>query len=125
MAVAEPLTQAVLRALVVGQARRLGFARHVPKDGTGDASLRVLDDARHAIEADKPIKTLGVNPLEELAVVRVERDLSFHTRTLHLREMRDGVYSDGPGSPLWIGALPRPREFSHQERLLSIAKARL
>jgi hypothetical protein len=39
--------------------------------------------------------------------------------------MRDGVFSDGPGSPLWIGALPRPRGFSHEVRLLSIAKSRV
>jgi len=125
VAIVKPLTQAVLRAEVIGKERRHRLSRHVPESGARHPAFGVLYDAEDAVETDQAIQTLLVNPLKELAVVRVERDLSFHARTRHLREMRDGVFSDGPGSPQWIGALPRLRGFSHDERLLSIAKSRV
>jgi len=41
----------------------------------------VLDDAGHAVEAYKAVEPLRVDPLNQLAVVRVQRDLSLHEDT--------------------------------------------
>jgi hypothetical protein len=71
----EPLSQAVLRASVIGQDRRHRLARHVPQRGARHPTLGMLHHAEDWSIATMRSSRL-VDPLNELAVVRVGRDLS-------------------------------------------------
>jgi hypothetical protein len=87
MAIAEMLTEGVLRSLVIGNQGRLPLAWHRPERHTFNAASAGLNDSCQAVEVSQPVKSLQVNPLKEVAVVAIDGNIAFHRNRLG-RELR-------------------------------------
>lgn len=95
---------------------------------------------RDAVAAYKAVEPLRVNPLKQLAIVRIDWDLSFHKTPLPLccclgfeiaratpHPSRDAGWSlfGRSRQSAMNGVLPRLVGLSHEEGLVSIAKSRI